>query len=116
MSGGTKVIQLTKPFAWFDRTIERVSVKEPTGFQYMRHGDPQILIRIDGGAYMHDREEIIARYIGECMATDDGKPFEAGGEAALMVMGLADIMSVKVALLDFFSEAQRAAFERKSSG
>lgn len=117
MSGGGKLIQLAKPFMWFDQKIEKVLMKEPTGGLYLRHGEPQILIRIDGGTYYHEREETIGAYVKELLVMEDGRPFEAGGgDVVLNLMSLVDVLTIKAALFEFFTDAQEAAFERKSNG
>jgi hypothetical protein len=111
-----KKITLQTPFMWFDKRVERVVLKEPSGRLYMVLGEPRYVIQVDGGGYFHERDEVIAKYIAELLVMEDGRPFEGGADATLTAMSLADVLAVKAGLLDFFQDAQRAIIAARSNG
>jgi hypothetical protein len=107
-------IDLIEPIAWFERRLTRLVLKAPTGIHYMKFGEPRFLVRMsDGGAYWVEKDDVIAQYVDALLTLDGASPID-GGDAILRALSLPDVMQIRGALFDFFTDAQGAISTKKS--
>ncbi len=107
-------IDLVEPVAWFEKRLTRLVLKAPTGFHYMKFGEPRFLVRMsDGGAYWVEKDDVISQYVA-ALLTLDGSAQIDGGDAILRAISLPDVMQIRGALFDFFTDAQGAISTKKS--
>jgi hypothetical protein len=93
-------VELSEPITLFDKPIKAIEVVEPTGSQFLDHGEPQLTARTaDGAFYMVEDREAIRSYVKACI-TIDGKHEHAG--ALVSLLGLGDMKKIKSAVLSFF--------------
>jgi len=93
-------VKLTKPIEWFGRKLAEIELREPTGAEYVRLGDPRVLVYSQTGAgYFVEQNEVIEQYLDVCIALD------GGGAAVMSQLSLQDAMAVKMELLGFFLAA-----------
>ena len=97
----TKTVKLLKPLPWLDnQTLTEVKLKEPTGGQYVKLGDPRILVfNASGSGYWVEQAETIVAYLDACIVSD------MGGMPIVNNLSIEDVMGVKAALFDFFTDA-----------
>ena len=108
------VVKLTRPVPWFDgQTITQISLREPSGRQYVKLGDPRVLVwNASGGGYWVEQPEVVAAYLEVCIAEDSAGAIM--GAQILDRLALEDVMGVKAALFDFFDGAAKRRFETNS--
>jgi hypothetical protein len=108
--GSRRKIRLTAPFDWHGRKIEEIELREPTGWEAATLGEPRILVQNAAlGGYFVEREDVVARYLDKCVE------HESGADVVRM-LGLTDVLRIKAALFDFFSQAEaKIAEERLAS-
>ncbi|WP_156898065.1 hypothetical protein [Methylocapsa acidiphila] len=108
-------IELVEPFPWFDKLVNRVVLKAPTGFNYMNLGEPRFIVRMaDGASYFVEKDEVVAAYIRELLSFSDDQNID-GGELVLRAMSLADVLQIKEALFSFFTDAASAISRKRST-
>jgi hypothetical protein len=106
-----KKIKLATPIVWFDKKVAEIELREPTGGEYVRLGDPRVLVRSQtGSGYFVEQNEVIEKYLDACIALD-------GAGSVMSKLALTDAMAVKMAMLDFFvaAAARTAATSSTSS-
>jgi hypothetical protein len=81
-----------------------VHVKEPTGLQYLRLGDPRLAVSLGEGGYWIEQPKVIQDYLDHVLDCGDGRTKDQGG-AVIALLSFADVRAIKAALLDFFREA-----------
>jgi hypothetical protein len=93
-------VKLLRPLPWFDgQTITEVKIKEPTGGQYVKLGDPRTLVfNASGSGYWVEQADTIRAYLETCVVHDIGA-------AIVDKLALEDVMGVKEALFGFFTDA-----------
>jgi hypothetical protein len=95
-------VKLTKPVEFFGKRVAEIAMKEPSGGQYTRIGDPRTLVfSATGSAYWVEDKAAIAAYYEALIE------HEAGGEAVVATLNLRDAMKVKETLFGFFAEASQ---------
>jgi len=93
-------VKLTKQVEIFGKRVAEIVMKEPTGGQYTRIGDPRTLIfSMTGSGYWAEDKTAIAAYYEALIEHD------AGGEALVALLSLRDAMRVKETLFSFFAQA-----------
>lgn len=109
-------VTLNDPIVWFDKMLDHIVIKAPTGGQYLALGEPRFLVRMgDGSAYWVEKEEVVKSYIADLLTLDGKTPID-GGDHVLGIMSLVDAMQVKEAFFDFFTDAAAAISRRKRTG
>lgn len=99
----TTEIKLIRPIEHHGQTINSITLKEPTGGLYAKLGNPRLIVyNKDGSGYHVERDDAIEKYLDASIDHQDGS-------ILLRLMSLADVMRVKAALLDFFTDAATAA-------
>lgn len=93
-----KKIVLEQPVEMHGRRIAEITLREPTGANYLDFGDPHFLANSQGGLFQVERDDVIARYLDACV------DHEAGAHL-LRLLSLQDARAVKVALLSFFTRS-----------
>jgi hypothetical protein len=103
----TKTIKLQAPVEWFGEVISEVELREPTGGEFLVHGDPRTWARTAEGAIFYvDRDETITSYLDKCLKVEHGSQF-------LARITLIDAKLIKDSLIDFFSVADTVIAARK---
>jgi hypothetical protein len=109
-------VTLNDQITWFDKRLDSIVIKAPTGGQYFALGEPRFLVRMnDGSAYWVEKEEVVKSYLADLLTLDGTVPIE-GGDHVLMNMSLVDAVQVKEAFFDFFTDAAAAISQRKLTG
>lgn len=104
-----KIVKLAKPIELFGKRVAEVELREPSGGDYVRIGDPRVAVHSPtGSAYWVEQNEIVEKYFDKCIV------HEAGG-AIVNMLGLEDAMAVKAEILGFFTEAAVKTAARKST-
>ena len=102
-------IDLVDPFVIFDKRLEKIVLKEPSGALYTQLGEPRILVRMpDNSAYWVEQPETSRAYLDKLLDVE-------GGASVLMAMSLADSMQVKAAFFGFFTQAAAKASEKNKT-
>lgn len=103
-------IPLSEPFDWHGRRIAEVELKEPTGWQVATIGEPRILVHNSAtGGYFVEQPDVIAKYLERCVEHETGADI-------VKLVSLRDVLKIKAALFDFFTEAEaEIARERLAS-
>lgn len=98
MSGVVKPVKLADPIEVHGKRVAELSLRAPTGAEYLRHGEPRILARnADGTVYWVEVPSAISAYIEACLsATPDGDQITPR-------LSLADARAVKETVLGFFA-------------
>ncbi|WP_395696642.1 hypothetical protein [Methylocella sp.] len=108
------MIQLDAPLPWFDKRLDRLLVKEPSGALYLDLGEPRFFVRAaDGSVYAVEREDVVAKYLDRLVTLPDGAPIDGGVSSLMRFLPLTDVMRLKQALLDFFTDASSATSREK---
>jgi hypothetical protein len=116
MAKRTTSITLNDPILWFDKRLDYVVLKAPTGGQFLALWEPRFLVRMnDGSAYWVEREEVVKSYISDLLTLDGTTPIDSG-DHILLAMSLTDAMAIKESLFDFFTDAAAAIWQRKLTG
>jgi hypothetical protein len=98
-AGNRRIVKLSTPIEWFGKRLAEIELREPTGAEYVRLGDPRVLVRSQTGAgYFVEQNEVIEKYLDVCITLD-------GGAAVMAKLGLQDAMAVKMDMLGFFLAA-----------
>ncbi len=93
-------ISISKPFEIFGKHITTVKLKEPTGGQYVKFGDPRILVfNASGSGYWVEQPETIKAYLETLLEPNDL------GSDLLNHLSLDDVMAIKEELFAFFTRA-----------
>lgn len=101
-------VTLSKPVSIFGKTVGSVELKEPNGGQFVRLGEPRILVfNASGSGYWIENADTIRAYLDALIV------HEAGGEVVMSLVGLEDAMAVKEALFGFFTGAAERLSARK---
>ena len=110
----TKIVKLLRPFPWVDgQMVTQITLKEPSGRQYVKLGDPRVLVwNTSGGGYWVEQQEVIAAYLESCIVQDSDAAVL--GAQILDRLALEDVMGVKAALFDFFEGAAKRRLETNS--
>ncbi len=104
-----KIVTLSAPIEWAGKTVSEIELREPSGAEYVRHGDPRVLVRSQtGSGYFVEQNDVIEKYF-EALINH-----EAHG-AILSLLSLEDTMAVKMAMLDFFLVASTKISARGST-
>jgi hypothetical protein len=104
-----KIVKLATPIVWFEKKVTEIELREPTGGEYVRLGDPRVLVRAQtGSGYFVEQNEVIEKYLDACIMLD-------GGGTIMNLLGLEDAMAVKMAMLDFFLAAAAKTAARNST-
>lgn len=93
-----KIISLSKPITWHGSQLTEIGLKEPTGLQYIRLGEPRLAIASGTGGYWVEQPQVIQDYF-EALIDHEGRG------ALLAQMGMDDAKRLKEALFDFFHAA-----------
>ena len=103
-------VTLSKPVQIFGKTVGAIELKEPNGGQFVRLGEPRILVfNASGSGYWIENAETIRAYLDLLIV------HEAGGEAVMSLLGLEDAMATKECLFSFFTGAAERLSARKST-
>lgn len=102
----TSTIKLSTPVEIHDRPVTEITLREPTGGQYLDFGEPLILVNSSGGLFQTEDRAAIGKYLDACVEHDSGV-------AVLRLLSLHDARAVKEALLGFFT---RSAPEASAPG
>jgi hypothetical protein len=104
-------VTLSKPVQIFGKTVGSIELKEPNGGQFVRLGEPRILVfNQSGSGYWIENAETIRAYLESLIVR------EAGGEVVMALLTLEDAVVVKETLFGFFTDAaNRAAARRLTS-
>jgi hypothetical protein len=93
-------IKLSKHVELFGKRVAEIVIKEPTGGQYTKIGDPRTLVfSTTGSAYWVEDKTAIAAYYEALIE------HEVGGEVLVTTLNLRDTMRLKEILFSFFSQA-----------
>lgn len=99
---------LTKPIVTHEGSVTTVTVREPTGREYLELGEPYTWQRpVGGDPVMIEVPGVLQAYAEKCLV----KP----GPEFMAQIGLADMMRLKDALTGFFAAAQKAAWPEPST-
>lgn len=103
----TKRIKLSEPVELFGRKLSEVILKEPTGWMAATLGEPRVMVFSGAtGGYYVEREDVVAKYLEKCIDAE-------GGADLLKLVSLIDLLKIKGALFDFFTEAEAAIASEK---
>jgi hypothetical protein len=103
----SKRIKLNQPFEWHGRKIDEVELKEPTGWQVATLGEPRILVySATSGGYYVEQPEVISKYLERCVAHESGNDI-------VKFISMTDVLRIKAALFDFFTEAEAQIAKEK---
>jgi hypothetical protein len=101
-------VALSKPVSIFGKTVRSVELKEPNGGQFVRLGEPRILVfNASGSGYWIENAETIRAYLDLLIV------HETGGEAVMSLLTLEDAVVVKETLFGFFTDAANKAAARR---
>lgn len=93
-----KIIPLKTPLPGHEGQVTAIELREPTGEEFLKFGDPRSYGRTPGGVMMMITDGAIVRaYLEKCIVKPDS--------LIAMSMGLSDGMAVQEALFDFFDSA-----------
>jgi hypothetical protein len=113
MAKKTTSVPLNDPIVWFDKRLDHIVLKAPTGGQFLALGEPRFLVRMnDGSAYWVEREEVVKLYISDLLTLDGTTPIDSG-DHILLTMSLTDAMAIKESLFDFFTDAAAVISQRR---
>ena len=99
-----KTLDLITPFPWGAQTITQIEIREPNGSEFIRLGEPYLnSIGDDGRVANVEDNEVIRAYCEMLIVTPARLPLD--------LLGLADSMRLKDAVLDFFIIARRAGLK-----
>jgi hypothetical protein len=102
MAAKTITLTLAEPIVGHEGIIKAIVLRPPNLLEYARFGEPSSVVRgADGSGIVVDNDTAIAAYVEVCTV----EPKET---TLLEQVGLADAMSVKKAILDFFAAARQA--------
>ena len=102
-----ETITLVRPIEVFNKQVKELRLKEPTGAQYIKIGEPRIVVRTAaGGGYYVEQTEEIKAYLDVCV------DHELQSEI-LSLLSLTDAMEVKKTLLNFFESAEATRIARR---
>jgi hypothetical protein len=105
----SKLIHLSKPIELFGKRLTELELREPSGGDYLRNGDPRILVfNASGSGYWVEQNETIRAYLEKCLVSDLGTDI-------VNHLTLDDVMEVKAQLFDFFSDAANRRSATKST-
>lgn len=98
-----KQIALKRPVAeWFGKPLSTIELKEPTAYDYLELGDVQTLVRhADDSAYFVTNDQVVMKYLERLLVVD-------GGPSVLPLLSVADGMTIRGALMGFFTDAAAA--------
>ncbi len=102
----TKTVTLEIPVTLLGAHISEVHVKEPTGLQYLRLGDPRLAVSLGEGGYWIEQPKVIQDYLDHVLDYGDGRTKDQGG-AVIALLSFADVRAIKAALFDFFRVRRR---------
>jgi hypothetical protein len=103
-------VTLSKPVQIFGKTAGSIELKEPNGGQFVKLGEPRILVfNQSGSGYWIENADAIRAYLELLIV------HEAGGEAIMLLLGLEDAMAVKEALFGFFTSAAERLSAKRST-
>lgn len=89
-------INLATPVELHGELITDVTIREPTGANYLDFGEPFVIVGAKGGGvFRAENDDAIRRYLGACVE-------HKAGAHLLRLMTLEDARAIKTALLDFF--------------
>jgi hypothetical protein len=99
-----KNVDLTAPIKGHgNRMFSMVRIREPTARDFLELGSPQAPIYGPNGTFtMADNDQTIAAYLQRCIR-------EPVADIVLSQVSLADVMRIREALLDFFTDARKIA-------
>jgi hypothetical protein len=104
-----KTVKLATPIEWFGKRLAEIELREPTGSEYIRLGDPRVLVRSQtGSGYFVEQNEVIEKYLDACITID-------GGASIMAQLNLQDAMTVKMEMLGFFLAAAATTAARNST-
>lgn len=102
-------VALVDPFTLHDEVTRELKLAEPTHRAFARHGRPFTWSRTpDGAVQPMERMSVIRQYLDKCLKHEMGADL-------LPLLGLADAMQLKRAILGFFTRAAVAANGARSS-
>lgn len=105
----TKTIVLTKPIDLHGKREVEIKLREPSGADYIRIGEPRVLVySATGSGYWVEQPDAIAAYCERCIEHD------LGGDL-IKILTLEDAMAVKEGVLSFFSDAAEKRAAKKST-
>lgn len=100
MAANTKTIPLIRPPMWANLPVAEIVLREPTGGEYVTHGEPRIIVQDGrGGGYWVEQPAVIKAYMEACIQ-------HVGGADLVRLLALPDAMRVKHELFVFFREAE----------
>jgi hypothetical protein len=103
-------VALSKPISIFGKTVGSIELKEPNGGQFVKLGEPRILVfNASGSGYWVENADAIRAYFDFLIV------HEAGGEAVLALLCLEDTLLLKETLFSFFTGAAERLSARKST-
>ena len=110
---GTMTVKLATPVVVHEKVITEIDLREPSGGEYVRLGDPRVLVRSQtGSGYFVEQNDVISQYVEKCIVA----PADAGVKAALtQLLSLEDMMAIKMAILNFFLVATAKVSARGST-
>jgi hypothetical protein len=95
----SKFVKLTKPFDLGGKRLIELEIKEPTGGDYMRLGDPRTLVfNASGSGYWVEQNDVIRVHFEKCVISDLGAD-------VVNQLSIEDVMGLKEGLFDFFTAA-----------
>ncbi len=104
-------VKLATPVVVHEKVISEIELREPSGGEYVRLGDPRVLVRSQtGSGYFVEQNDVISQYVEKCIV--------APGEVAVALrelLSLEDMMAIKMAILDFFLVATAKVSARGST-
>lgn len=94
-------IQLSTPITGPKGPVNKVTLREPTGWEHIELGEPYVVARNkDGTMYSVENDQVIMAYLDKCVVEPE--------PLLLKQLTLKDGMAVKEALLGFFHAARGA--------
>lgn len=106
-------IRLEEPLVGHGGAISVVKVREPRAGDVLDIGEPIVFARAEQGALISvENDDKIRRYIERLTLDDTGKPIDPN----ILAQGsAADIIRIREAVLDFFTEARARALNPRSA-
>lgn len=102
-----KEIVLFQRIAWFDKPVDKLYLRPPTGFSFMKYAEPRFIVQMrDGSAYHLEKDDSINGYLGDLLSLNGTDPVDGGANALFRLLSLADCIQVREALFDFFGDAR----------
>lgn len=106
---GNKSIKLEKPIVLHGKTTSELELREPPGGLYIKLGDPRLLVfNPSGSGYWIEQLDVIKAYL-------DALVVHELGADVVTLLSLADAMTLKEALFDFFTSAAERRLATKST-